>query len=475
MEKKGYEIADIGMTIRSIFVYEFEDALFHHDSAILLPSQPKGPSSKNGASSSSHTHVTGLSLVADIFKYAELNPEKKLIIVGNTDTSGKPKYNFELSMIRASSVLYLLEGEKKKWVDNSHKKNKVEDFQQILKHYATKWGWDCDPGEVNDDLNLETKAAVRQFQETYNDKFGENIGVDGIIGEETEGAIFDCYIKEIADMLKTTPSELSNYKKNIKYVDNNYQILACGESRPIEAKHKKNYRSQTNRRIEALFIDQGEKPEISCPAPMGPYQNKTCDVANCPFIPKKGFKLNFLEPTEYPVEKLPPKIFLEVEIFDLNKNEEDVMAFLGKGNSFEEFEIEKSIDRDKWESIEGHTPGEKAFKVELKKEDFLEKTIKTQAKRKYVATSYDDGERAWEKEEKVENKKGEWPEKVFIDQDSEPWPTEELLSQIFYYSESEETKFSEEKKKNTIPQLNKIVIIQKDNGIEYVIDRFVSL
>ena len=151
------------------------------------------------------------------------------------------------------------------------------------------------------------------------------------------------------------------------------------------------------------------------------------------------------------------------------------MAFLGKGNSFEEFEIQKSIDRDMWESIEGHTPGEKAFKVELKKEDFLEKTIKTQAKRKYVATSYDDGERAWEKEEKVENKKGEWPEKVFIDQDSEPWPTEELLSQIFYYSESEETKCSEEKKKNTIPQLNKIVIIQKDNGIEYVIDRFVSL
>lgn len=103
-------------------------------------------------------------------------------------------------------------------------------------------------------------------------------------------------------------------------------------------------------------------------------------------------------------------------------------------------------------------------------------TIRIQASRKYVADHYDDGERAWNKDQAVEDKQGDWPEAVQISQSSEPWPTEEILTQIVFYTQSLESTYNEEKTKEVMPLLNKILILQqKDGKIEYVIDRFVSV
>jgi len=102
------------MKIKKISVLQFKDALFHHDSAALLPSQPAGPSSKDGSVPSPATlQAEGLlSAIVDIHEFLDENPNKKLIIVDNTDTTDKAGYNFNLSMLRASSVLHLLEDEK---------------------------------------------------------------------------------------------------------------------------------------------------------------------------------------------------------------------------------------------------------------------------------------------------------------------------------------------------------------------------
>jgi len=297
VQQKVVEVPDIRMKIKKIFVFEFEDALFHHDSAVLLPSQPAGSSSKDGAAPSPTTlQVEGLSAIVDIYKFLDENPNKKLIIIGNTDTTGRAGYNFNLSMLRASSVLYLLEGEKENWAENSDTKYKIEDVQQILKHYANKWGWDCDPGKINDKMTPETKKAIRQFQ-TYT-----KINVNGIIGKQTWEAIFDCYIVEIADLLKITPKELNNYRSKIEFYSDKNKILACGETRPIEAARKNDYRSQTNRRVELFFIDSNEKIGIKCPDPMSPYPygDKTCNLHphNCPFASIKAPQ--FLQPKPSP-------------------------------------------------------------------------------------------------------------------------------------------------------------------------------
>lgn len=207
-------------------------------------------------------------------------------------------------------------------------------------------------------------------------------------------------------------------------------------------------------------------------------------------------------------EPPPPKIFLEVEIFDLSKNKEMVLAFVGKGDSFEKFEVPKGaknggqIDEDEWTPIEGHTPSEKAFQTKLEdewlKEEKEKKTIKIQAKRQNVAYGYDDGKRALTHGKKtdinymiardarmpgdknlVENftplgARGKWPKDVKLSHRLSFWPTEESLAHIYVYQESEKSKYDKKKTEKVIATLNKILILQKEGEIEYVVDRFVS-
>lgn len=214
-----------------------------------------------------------------------------------------------------------------------------------------------------------------------------------------------------------------------------------------------------------------------------------------------------VEKKKYPVDDLGPnvpKIFLEVEVFDLNLEAgKEVAALFGVGDSFESFQKAEQVAS--WQQVGGGSP--KEFQTDFKRKNerkchFSEKTVdpntcdkrhpycdlscpslssqspgclKIQVSRKYVGDQYDDGKRAWDGEKSVESKEGKWPEDVKINQNSEPLPTEELLTQILFYTKKDEAKYNEEKKKAAVPQLNKIMIIQKDREMEYVVDRFVDV
>ncbi len=207
----------------------------------------------------------------------------------------------------------------------------------------------------------------------------------------------------------------------------------------------------------------------------------------------------------------PPKVFLEVEIFNLQHNLEFVTAFVGKcagkgEHSYEKFEVpagaKKDGQIDEWKPIEGDNPNDKVFQTELedellKEEKYEEKkTIRIQAKRFYVANEYYDDERAVQPKktdtkydiaratrmagddklvEKLKSRKGSWPKDVRIEHRIAFWPTEENLAQIYVYPEKEKAKYDKKKQEEVIATLNKILILQKDDDIEYVADRFVSL
>lgn len=315
-EQVAIEISDFRMRsdIKEAYVIEFEDALFHHESAVMLPSYPKGPTSKEGdVNSEKHADqkkISGIAVIATVYKYVRKNPNKIIIITGHTDTSGKEQYNFWLSRLRAANVYYLIDNNRDMWVNICDLKHKIEDYQQILKHYATIWGWDCNPGEIDNIRGPETEKAVRQFQDRYNQEFGKNISVDGIVGKETWGAFYDCYRKELASMVKLPPEE----ELILKFRDP--PGYPCGESYPIEKKEKDNYKSQTNRRVEVLFFDQDEdKQPGPCPNYTLPkdasdidsfkdiysFKNQCCKIEEeCPIYKEGLYDREYIkpEPTE---------------------------------------------------------------------------------------------------------------------------------------------------------------------------------
>jgi peptidoglycan hydrolase-like protein with peptidoglycan-binding domain len=259
-------------------VLEMADVHFHHDSAVLLPDYQASDTADGD--SEEQNHATALSVLASCYVYASQNPSQVLLIAGHTDTTGRASYNLTLSEMRADNVLHVLLGNREEWTALAQSKHKVEDYQQILKWVAGKWGWDCDPGEIDDREGPETQAAITRFQQRYKEEFEISLTQDGIVGRKTWGAFFDLYMRDLAERLETDEMGLASWRSQLNFVDPERQAVGCGENFPIEAPRQDDYRSSTNRRVEILFFDPDDKPLLECSPRRGRCFAEKCEIYN---------------------------------------------------------------------------------------------------------------------------------------------------------------------------------------------------
>lgn len=204
-----------------------------------------------------------MAAIAVTFLFMENNPNYRCIIAGHADTSGQIDYNFNLSKMRAQSILYLIEGKKKEWVSLCQSKYTVADYKLIMNHYSLIHGLDCYFDKVDNTENTDTKELVKSFQAACKEAFGGNLSPSGQVDNATWETVFDLYTHEIALLLGVSTSELGNYRKMMKYVDDENRIIACGERIPIDEPERDNYRSAENRRVEILFFQENQLPDIS--------------------------------------------------------------------------------------------------------------------------------------------------------------------------------------------------------------------
>jgi outer membrane protein OmpA-like peptidoglycan-associated protein len=251
-------------------VLEVEDTNFHHDSAVLLPDYETGDADQD--------RVTGLMVLRACYEHAAAHPAQKILIPGHADRSGPESYNFMISELRAQSVLHALLGNRSDWVAIAEQKHKVEDYQRILAWVATDVGWDCDPGAVDNIPGTNTRAGVKGFQVRYNQEFGASISEDGAMGPQTWGAIFDVYMSELAKMMQTDAAGLAAARAKLKFLDDGQKAVGCGESFPITPERAENYRSPIDRRVEILFFDPGEEPEMKCHPGPGTCVPEECEI-----------------------------------------------------------------------------------------------------------------------------------------------------------------------------------------------------
>jgi hypothetical protein len=236
------------------FALEVEDEHFHHDSAVLLPNY--------GAVERDVDSSLGLSVLIACLKHQRGNPKQSMLIAGHADTSGPDQYNVGISLKRAQAVLHAIMGEKEPWVAIAKGQHKTEDYQLILTWVADTRDWDCDPDGVDNVDGPHTKAAVNNFQTTFNEQFDANIATDGVVGHDTWGAIFDVYMDTLKTLARTDANGLATLRSTMNFLGP--KVVGCGENWPIEALQKQNYRSRINRRIEILFFDPGQEPTLDC-------------------------------------------------------------------------------------------------------------------------------------------------------------------------------------------------------------------
>ncbi len=257
-------------------ILEMEDVLFHHNSAVMMPSSPAGKSSADGtedqAISERQQLLTGIRALSGVFRQYEFDNRLKIVVAGHTDTSGEDLYNFQLSDLRARNVLYLIQGNRNDWAQICYSKHKVEDYQQIMKYFfGLHPEWLCDPGEIDDAWGANTETATSNFFEA------NGLGPENLTAVKNDyrkkwpvpawEVVFDLYQNEIAAALNLPDSSrLPPYRDMVNYVDVEKEYVACGEAFPIDDAEADSYRSQENRRVEILFFNGDESPDsIPCP------------------------------------------------------------------------------------------------------------------------------------------------------------------------------------------------------------------
>ncbi len=278
---------------RRATLVEFEDALFRHGSAVMMPAG-EGPSALDGEG----RHRTAVGLAATVLRYIDEHPDTQVFVAGHTDTSGADAFNLELSSWRAECVTAVLTGDAEAFarICNDVRRMKVEDYQQILTWLAEERGWDCDPGGIDGVHGTQTQTAVNNFRQAYNDEgpgasWAPKVTPFGPANnDETWRAYFCCYEEALMAELDEELEGLAALRAKLQFATPE-RFAGCGEHHPKEAENVDEFRSQTNRRVEVVIFDPGEVPTFACHPGGG-----TCNPEACELYDRTRFRQRVLPP-----------------------------------------------------------------------------------------------------------------------------------------------------------------------------------
>ncbi|HKO47589.1 MAG TPA: OmpA family protein, partial [Polyangiaceae bacterium] len=245
---------------------EMADAHFRTNSAVVLP-EGENPDARG-----SHQAFTSVGVIATALRFNEEHPGRTLLVAGHTDSTATPAFNQLLSEERAQLTLALLKGgnaSRETFKKLAQGRHTVEDIKQILSWAARALpGFDCEPGAI-DDNPVTANEPVRRFQNSYNAQRATiapsstaALERDGSVGPLTWGAFYDCYEFALQQELGEDAAGLQALRDKLIFADPQHESLGFSEYFPIDELGVDNFRSKTNRRVEVLFFEQGEEPDI---------------------------------------------------------------------------------------------------------------------------------------------------------------------------------------------------------------------
>ncbi len=364
-------------TSSEVTVIEMEDINFHFDSAVLLPDYG---TDEPQPGTEEQNRITGLGVLFACFKQAEKKEFlQKILVAGHTDKKGSQSYNLTLSQQRAENVFFMFMGERSKWIQSSDEKHQVEDIQQILKWISFNFQYDCDPGPKTNKINPETEEAILKFQKRYNQDFVDlkkhqskfsrefiRIKEDGKRGKQTWGAFFDMYTLELLIVMGINEDGLNEKRGKLNFVKKKpphpAPVIGCGENHPA-SEAKTEDENPIDRRVEILFFDEGEEPELKCHP-----QKLNCIKSKCDLYPPGFFKRNPVPVDPLP---LPSGVAVRVHLKFMYKTPEGTERALPKGFPFtikfqDNSEELKSLENDNGQVFFQVLRKKKAFTIELK-------------------------------------------------------------------------------------------------------------
>jgi hypothetical protein len=151
------------------------------------------------------------------------HPGAGLVLVGHAEPGEPP----QSSRLRADALLHFVTDDRAAWLVIAAKWGRVRDTQQFLAHLARDEGWPITPPEPTDMADDATARAVLAFQRACNAEPSrtEALFEDGVIGEQTLGAIYDLARESLARWLAANGLAAAAWG----FHDSSRRALDCGE------------------------------------------------------------------------------------------------------------------------------------------------------------------------------------------------------------------------------------------------------
>lgn len=240
-------------------IIEFSDINFSTDREVLLPD----PHPHEG---SGLTANSAIKLALEFVEAQRRHGKTKLLLIaGHTDTVGSDAANLALSERRAENIHLYLSGQRQAWATHSSNNAEAVDYQEVLNWAHKNKHWDCDPGPIDNIFGPLSQAALLSFKQNYNAEFAGSLTEDGQRRQEDWMAVFDLYDQKLSISMAVTQERLAEMRQQIKYAPQ--KTLACGEHQPLDQPGRDKFESKTNRRVDLLFFDAEELPDLTAEPP----------------------------------------------------------------------------------------------------------------------------------------------------------------------------------------------------------------
>lgn len=259
-------------------VVEVEDLTFATDRKLLLP---------HG----------GLGALIVILAFAREYPDKVMLVTGHTDTAGSDAHNLELSEARARNVQLWLSGDGDAWAADCQEHFERADFKAIHLWAHEHLGWNCHPGEIDNDWHTKARVARDVFRTECEKLLGIELEHHVAQNQRDWRSIHDLYALVVARYLEMEVEELDELRRSLAFAEP--ATLACGEEFPRVNPNQDGQEEASNRRVEVIFFEPNEVPDL------------TAEPAGVEIYASTRFSFESLEPWD--LDPMTPAIF-EIDI-----------------------------------------------------------------------------------------------------------------------------------------------------------------
>lgn len=208
--------------------------------------------------------ITALDALRAVFDYSEQQSGVRLLIAGHADAIGSEAANTALSRERAELVMMFLIGDRTAWAAACVDRDTVSIWQHVLTWATLFLGWDCHPGEIDNDLGPQTEGALESFRSAYNESYGASLPVKGGFSGRDWEAVFDLYEATMARLLAVSLDGLAELRDRLRFTIP--AILGCGESFPTMFGDPEQA-LLWNRRVDLVFCKGDHLPALDSEPP----------------------------------------------------------------------------------------------------------------------------------------------------------------------------------------------------------------